>query len=136
MREKDWEPLKSEWKASLEAVWRAVPKAYRNERSMKRTLQCHLFGQLKAMGFQVVADYYPPRIADHPVDLLALNDAEEIVYAVCFDSLVSLYAVKGLSSFDARRKVIFTTGPLEKKVEESRFFLKPGIDHVHLKPFD
>jgi len=33
-------------------------------------------------------------------------------------------------------KAIFTTGLMEKKVKESRFFLKPEIEHVHLKPFE
>jgi hypothetical protein len=33
-------------------------------------------------------------------------------------------------------KVIFTTGMLEKKVKESRFFLNEEIKHVHLKPFE
>jgi hypothetical protein len=47
-----------------------------------------------------------------------------------------LAAVKSLGSFAAVNKVIFTTGMLEKKVKESRFFLKEEIKHIHLKPFD
>ena len=34
-----------------------------------------------------------------------------------------------------RTKVIFTTGMLEKKVKESRFFLNKEITHIHLKTF-
>jgi hypothetical protein len=78
----------------------------------------------------------PPRIADRPVDVIAVKEDNEIVYAVCLDTLVTLAAVKSLSSFAALNKVIFTTGMLEKKVKESRFFLKEEIKHIHLKPFD
>ncbi|MHC1742683.1 MAG: hypothetical protein AB9873_06590 [Syntrophobacteraceae bacterium] len=125
-----------QWKVSMEETWRRIPKPYRNDHTVRRTLQCFLYGQLKKAGFRVVADYLPPRIADRPIDLIALNDDMEIVHALCIDTLVSLAAVKSLSSFEAVHKVIFTTGMLEKKVKESRFFLKPELEHVHLKPFE
>ncbi len=124
------------WKESMEQAWRRIPKPYRNDHTVRRTLQCHLYGRLIEAGFKVVADYLPPRIADRPVDLIALNAEMEIVYALCIDNLVSLPAVKSLSSFEAANKAIFTTSFLEKKVKESRFFLKPEIEHVHLKPFE
>ncbi len=78
----------------------------------------------------------PPRIADRPVDIIAVNDENAIVYALCLDTLVTLAAVKSLNSFAAENKIIFTTGMLEKKVQESRFFLNEEIRHVHLKPFE
>ncbi|NLI34895.1 MAG: hypothetical protein GX422_19250, partial [Deltaproteobacteria bacterium] len=76
----------------------------------------------------------PPRITDRPIDLIALNVHMEIVYALCFDSVVTLATVKSLSSFESQRKIIFTVAILDKKVQESRFFLKPGIEHIHLQP--
>jgi hypothetical protein len=82
-----------------------------------------------------VADYMPPRILDRPIDLIVLDDNHAILIALCLDTLVTLAAVKSLSSFEAAHKIIFTTGMLEKKVQESRFFLKPDIQHVHLQPF-
>lgn len=124
------------WKEAMEDAWRRIPKPYRNDHTVRRTLQCFLYGRLREEGFRVVADYLPPRIADRPVDLIALNEEMEIVYALCIDSLVSLAAVKTLSSFEAANKAIFTTSFLEKKVKESRFFLKPELEHVHLKPFE
>jgi hypothetical protein len=78
----------------------------------------------------------PPRTLDRAIDLIAVNENHEIVYAICIDTLVSLAAVKSLSSFEAANKVIFTTGLLVKKVQESRFFLKPEIQHLHLQPFE
>lgn len=123
------------WKNELEGVWRNIPKHFRAGPSIGRTLQCHLYGKLEKLGLRPVADYKPPRVTDRPVDLIGVDEAGKVVCAICFDTLVSLYAVKSLDSFDADHKVIFTTGHLEKKVMESRFFLKPDIDHVHLKPF-
>jgi hypothetical protein len=70
------------------------------------------------------------------VDLIALNAGLQVVYAICLDTVVTLAAVKSLSSFAAENKIIFTTGLLEKKVKESRFFLKPDILHFHLQAFE
>lgn len=123
-----------QWKTKMEGVWREMPKPFRNERTVRRTLQCFLYGRLEEAGYRVVADYMPPRITDRPIDLIGLNAQQEIVYALCFDSVVTLAAVKSLSSFESQRRIIFTVAILEKKVQESRFFLKPGIEHIHLQP--
>lgn len=125
-----------QWKRDLEGAWREIPKAFRNEHSVRRTLQCHLFGELKAVGYRVVADYMPPRVMDRAVDLIVLQEDGAILLALCLETVVTLAAVKSLSSFESVHKVIFTMGLLEKKVQESRFFLKPDIQHVHLQPFE
>jgi len=124
------------WKSKLEKAWLRIPKPFRSERAVHRTLQCHLYRMLQELGCSTVADYMPPRIADRPVDIIAVNEDNEIAYALCLDTLVTLAAVKSLSSFAALNKIIFTTGMLEKKVKESRFFLNEEIKHIHLKPFD
>jgi hypothetical protein len=126
----------TQWKQELEGAWRSIPKPFRSERAVHRTLQCHLYRIFQKLGFRTVADYMPPRIADRPVDIIAVNEENAIVYALCLDTLVTLPAVKSLNSFAAENKIIFTTGMLEKKVQESRFFLNEEIKHVHLKPFD
>lgn len=124
------------WKKELERAWLGIPKPFRNDRTVHRTLQCKLYGLVGKSGMKSVADYMPPRIADRPVDIIALNEANEIVYAVCLDTLVTLAAVKSLNSFAAQNKIIFTTGLFEKKVRESTFFLNEEIKHLHLKPFE
>jgi hypothetical protein len=124
------------WKDELEKAWLRIPKPFRSERTIHRTLQCHLFRIFQELGLRTVADYMPPRIADKPVDIIAVNDGNEVIYALCLDTLVTLAAVKSLNSFAAVNKIIFTTGMLEKKVKESRFFLNEEIKHVHLKPFE
>jgi hypothetical protein len=124
------------WKRELEKAWLDIPKPFRSERAVHRTLQCRLHRVIQELGLKAVADYMPPRIADRPVDIIAVKEGNEIVYAICLDTLVTLAAVKSLSSFAAVYKLIFTTGMLEKKVKESTFFLNEEIKHVHLKPFD
>lgn len=123
----------AKWKKGLEEIRREIPKAYRSEHTVRRTLQCELYQLMQELGLRVVADYMPPRIADRPVDLIALNENQELVYAICIDTLVTLAAVKSLGSFAAENKVIITTGLLEKKVQESKFFLNPEIKHLHLQ---
>ncbi len=124
------------WKSELESAWREIPKQFRSERSIAGTLQCRLYERLRCMGLAPVANYMPPRIADRPVDLIGVNASGEIACAVCIDVLVTLAAVKSLTSFDSAHKLIITVGHLEKKVQESRFFLKPEVAHIHLKPFE
>jgi len=124
------------WKKALEDAWRHIPKPFRSDKAVHRTLQCHLYGMFRELGLRTVADYMPPRIVDRPVDIIAVNDANEIVYALCIDTVVTLAAVKSLNSFAAENKIILTMGPLEKKVQESKFFLNEEIRHAHLKPFD
>lgn len=136
--QEDLNQVLEKWKKDLEDTWRHIPKPFRNDHSVRRTLQCRLYGRLHGMGFHVVADYLPPRIQDRPIDLIALkrDDKELLIeYAICIESVVTLAAVKSLSSFEAADKLIITCSLLEKKVQESRFFLKPEIRHLHLSPF-
>ena len=128
----EWNTLKEE----LEESWRQIPKPFRSERSIHGTLRCCLNNQLRHAGYAVVADFMPPRVQDRSVDIIALNDKHEVMVAICIDTVVTLAAVKSLGSFEAGQKLVLTTGALVKKVQESRFFLKPGIDHLHLHPFD
>lgn len=125
----------NKWKNELEDVWRKIPGPFRTGQSIRRSLQCHLYGQLRRLGLQVIPDYQAPRAQNQLVDLIGVDDTGKIACAICFDTLVTLYAVKSLDSLEAEHKIIFTTGRLEKKVKESRFFLKPDIDHIHLQPF-
>ncbi|GEM_PF-287242 len=131
--EKDASQVMEQWKRELEAAWRDMPKKFRTEKTARRTLQCCLYARAASMGYKVVADYMPPRVADRPVDVVVLDDRDSILFAVCLDSMVTLAAVKSLDSFEARHKVIYTMSPMEKKVRESRFFLKPDIVHHHLQ---
>ena len=119
----------------LEGCWKKIPKHFKNGKTIRRTLQCCLFFYWTEKGFTAIADYFPPRVTDRPIDIIVLNpeDNKKIDLAICIDELVTLHAVKSLSAFDAREKVIFTTHSLKKKVDESRFFLKPDIKHFHLQ---
>ncbi|MFZ2446412.1 MAG: hypothetical protein WAW37_08640 [Syntrophobacteraceae bacterium] len=132
----DKDPDIEQWKKELEEAWRRIPKAFRSDRAVHGTLQCRLFRIVEKLGFRTVADYMPPRIMDRSVDIIAVNDENAVVHAVCIETVVTLAAVKSLNSFAAQNKLILTTGPLEKKVQESKFFLNEEIKHAHLKPFE
>ncbi|SFM81338.1 hypothetical protein [Thermodesulforhabdus norvegica] len=112
-----------------------IPSYFRRSDTIRRTLQCELYFFMREAGYGAVADYYPPRISDRPVDLIVYDpsDPKKILWALCIDELITLHAVRSLTSFDAENRIIFTTHPLEKKVNESTFFLKPGVEHVHLR---
>ncbi|SPF42000.1 conserved hypothetical protein [Syntrophobacter sp. SbD1] len=124
------------WKSKLEKAWIEIPKPFRSDRAVHGTLQCQLYRMVQDLGLRAVAGYMPPRIADRHIDIIAVGEENEIIYAICLDTLVTLAAVKSLGSFAAVNKLIFTTGMLEKKVKESTFFLNEEIRHVHLKPWD
>jgi hypothetical protein len=47
--------------------------------------------------------------------------------------VVELKAVKSLEAFEVEEKWIITFSTLAKKVKESTFFLKSGIEHLHLE---
>ncbi len=115
--------------------WEKIPKFYRREGTIKRTLQCFVFSYLREKGLFVLADYFPPRVADRPIDIVTIDadDAKKITLALCIDELINLNTVKSLTAFESEKKVIFTIHPLEKKVKESKFFLREGIEHYHLK---
>lgn len=128
------EDMKKGLSDRLMRCWKAIPPHFRRHETVKRTLQCEMYLFWREMGRAVLADYYPPRISDRPVDIVVLNetDSKKIEWALCIDELITLYAVRSLTSFEAKHRIIFTTHMLEKKVKESTFFLKPEIEHVHL----
>jgi hypothetical protein len=134
--QEDFGQLMEIWKKDLEKAWQQLPRPFRSDHSVRRTLQCHLYGLFLKTGHRIVADFMPPRILDRPIDLIAVTENHQIEYAICLDTVVTLAAVKSLSSFEAANKAIFTTGHLLKKVQESRFFLKDDIRHLHLQPFE
>jgi hypothetical protein len=47
--------------------------------------------------------------------------------------VVELKAIKSLEALDVEKKWMITFSALSKKVKESTFFLKPGIQHLHLE---
>jgi hypothetical protein len=46
---------------------------------------------------------------------------------------VELKAVKSLEALEVEEKWVITFSTLDKKVKESTFFLKSGIEHLHLE---
>ena len=81
-----------------------------------------------------IPDFKPPRMRDGGfIDLIGVASSNVVKCAFAVGPVVELKAVKSLEALDLEEKWIITFSTLAKKVKESTFFLKPGIEHLHLE---
>ena len=80
-----------------------------------------------------IPDFKPPRMSDGFLDLIGVDSGDMVKCAFAIGPVVELKAVKSLEALDVEEKWVITFSPLDKKVKESTFFLKPGIVHLHLE---
>jgi hypothetical protein len=125
--------LKTNLKQALEKELARIPKAFRREAVIRQSIKCFLYTVLKEADLWPVPDFKPPRVADGLVDLIGLNPAGEVDCAFAIGPVVDLKPVKSLEAVSGEEKWMITFSPLSKKVQESTFFLKPGIQHLHLE---
>ncbi len=126
------ESLKSSLKGALEEEVARIPKPFRHGPVIHQTIKCFLYGMVKAADLWPVPDFKPPRLRDGFIDLIGVDSTDAVKCAFAVGPVVELKAVKSLEALDVEEKWIITFSPLSKKVQESTFFLKPGIEHVHL----
>jgi hypothetical protein len=67
------------------------------------------------------------------IDLIGVDSSNAVKCAFAVGPVVELKAVKSLEALDLEEKWIITFSTLAKKVNESTFFLKPTIEHLHLE---
>jgi hypothetical protein len=72
-------------------------------------------------------------MSDGFLDLIGVDSGDRVKCAFAIGSVVELKAVKSLEALDVEEKWVITFSTLDKKVKESTFFLKPGIEHLHLE---
>ena len=122
-------------KRILEAVT-AIPAGYQSDPVIKETIRCVLFGFLKEQGLIPVPAFRNPRFPEGPVDIAGVRMGESnlptIEMAFCSSPVIELEGVKSLDRVPCERKIIITYSKNTKKVEMTSFYLKPGIEHVHL----
>jgi len=118
-------------KQILKAI-RALPKNHRKDPVVKETIRCVLFGLLLDQGYQPVPRLRKPSFPEGPVDMAGLGADETVKIAFCANPTVELEDVKSLERLDPERKVVITFSPAKKKVDMSTFFLKKGIEHLHI----
>jgi len=126
------ESLKSSLKETLEAEIARIPKPFRHGPVIHQTIKCFLYHVVKEAGLWPVPDFKPPRMSDGFIDLIGIDPSDAVKCAFAIGPVVELKAVKSLAAFDVEDKWVLTFSQLDKKVKESTFFLKPGIQHVHL----
>ena len=126
------ESLKSGLKEALEEEVARIPKPFRQGAVVRQTIKCFLYTVIKQAELWPVPDFKPPRLREGFVDLIGVDSDNSVGCAFTISPVVELKAVKSLEALDVEEKWLITFSPLDKKVQESKFFLKPGIQHLHL----
>ena len=126
------ESLRSGLKEALEAEVARIPKVFRRGAVVRQTIKCFLYGVVKQADLWPVPDFRPPRLSDGFVDLIGVDSEDAVKCAFAIGPVVELKAVKSLEALDVEEGWMITFSTLSKKVQESTFFLKQGIEHLHL----
>jgi hypothetical protein len=115
----------------VEAI-RGIPKGHLSDEVIKETIRCVLYEFLKGQGLQPIPAFRNPRFPEGPVDIVGVKNAHEISIAFCSNPAIELEDVKKLDRVPCERKFVITFSQNRKKVELSAFYLKPGIEHIHI----
>jgi hypothetical protein len=121
-----------EIKKRILADLKALPGQYRRDAVIKELIRCVLYAYLKEIGLVPVPEFRYPGFPEGPVDLAGLDETSSVKLAFSSGPTVELNQVKSMERIEAERKIIITFSTQEKKVRESMFFLKKGIDHLYL----
>ena len=127
------ESLKSSLKNALEAELTQIPKPFRQGPVIHQTIKCFLYTMVKEADLWPIPNFKPPRMSDGFLDLIGVDSSDAVKCAFAIGPVVELKAVKSLEALEVEEKWMITFSPLEKKVKESTFFLKPGVQHLHLE---
>ncbi len=94
-------------------------------------LRCLLFEWFRNNDYLVIPNYNPPIPSKRPVDILVLKNKAPFM-AIAISPVVDLEKVQALTRAPVDKKIIVTYLKKYDKVKESKFFLKPGIEHIHI----
>jgi hypothetical protein len=118
-------------KRILESI-EAIPKGYQSDAVIKETIRCVLFGILREQHLIPVPAFRNPRYPEGPVDIVGATKAPTIEMAFCSGAVIELEDVKRLDRVPCEKKFVVTFSKDKKKVDMTRFYLKPGIEHIHV----
>jgi hypothetical protein len=124
--------MKEEIKKRILEALKGIPRGHLSDAVIKETIRCVLYGFLKEQGLQPIPAFRNPRFPEGPVDLVGLRNPHEIAIAFCSNPAVELDDVKRLERVPCEKKVVISYSQNLKKVELSAFYLKPGIEHIHV----
>jgi hypothetical protein len=124
--------MKEEIKKELLAAIRSIPKGYLKDPVVKEAIRCVLYEWLKKNGYNPVPAFRNPRYPEGPVDIVGVKEDHAVEIAFCSNPTVELANIKSLERVDCEKKFVISFSPNKEKVEMSKFFLKPGIEHIYL----
>lgn len=109
-----------------------MPPNLRQEAIIREAIKCTLFNLLMQNGLIPIPSYKPPKRPEEPISLIGINKEKHIVCAIAIAPVVTLSGMKTLKAIDAKEKYFITFSSFKKKVEESAFFLEPGVVHIYV----
>ncbi len=124
--------MKDEIKKKVLQAIRAIPKGYLNDVVVKETIRCVLYGFLEERGFRPVPAFRNPRFPEGPVDMVGIKEDHAVEVAFCSNPTIELKDIKSLERVGCEKKFVISFSPNEKKVQMTKFFLKPGIEHIYI----
>ncbi len=111
---------------------KSIPRQFRSDRVTKDVIKAVLYQMIKEQGLIPVPSYQHPKFRDSFIDMIALDEKMTVIYSFAIDSVVTLQGVKGLNFLEDSERFFITYSRLEKKVNESKFFLSGGIKHINI----
>jgi hypothetical protein len=124
--------MKEEIKKRILEALEGIPKGHLSDLVIKETIRCVLYQYLKGQGLQPIPAFRNPRFPEGPVDMVGMKEDQQLEVAFCSNPTVELGDVKSLDRVPCEKKFVISFSQLEKKVKMSTFYLKPGIEHIHI----
>lgn len=121
-------------KAMRQAV-EAIPETMRQDEVIRQNLVCLLFQAVSQMGLTPLGSWKPPKSTRDRIDLVGVDASgpvPRVEVAFVVDPLVELPKVKALEWVEAPHKVVVSFAERADKVQQSTFFLNPGLTHLYI----
>ena len=124
--------MKDEIKDRILKATGAIPEGYLSDTVIKETIRCVLYGHLEEHGLIPVPAFRNPRYQEGAVDIIGIKDAQTLEVAFCSNPTIELDDIKRLERVPCDKKFVISFSDNQKKVDMSKFFLKPGIEHIYI----
>ena len=124
--------MKEEIKKRILEALSGIPEGHLSDLVIKETIRCVLYQYLKEQGFQPIPAFRNPRFPEGPVDMVGMKGDQQLEVAFCSHPTVELEDVKSLDRVPCEKKIVISYSQMKKKVKMSTFYLKPGIEHIHI----
>ncbi len=121
--------------ATLRTGIESIPQTMRHEAVDRQVIILLLADALRQMDLLPVPSWKPPKSTRDRIDLVGItpnSDPPEVQVAFAVDPLVELPKLKALEWVLCPHKIIITFHTRADKVQQSTFFLMPGLEHVNL----